>query len=541
MSVNSNNISFKPFAGFEFDPKFNKKVEGGAQKKASYTGMYRNIKNNEIYYIKKSFKYPGDDIAEVITSRLSRFLGANAAECEFVVSRTGELYVASKCYNEFQPLVPAKERGLSKGYLGSNPISKNNKKAIHSKLKSSLQIEDVAKNLASFLLLNQMDGHVGNFGIYKQKVQTPNGVKTKSRVCSIDFGWGLANIFDDSSRKINLFETLSPLGSKGTHKFGGIPTNHFKDFDKIINSPCFIDSIEKTMSKMEEPAFEAELKKTIDYIVNCTRGEHRKQKQLQYLVDHMKLKIPDNIVSIQNKKAFILKKLIQRFKERTISLALTKAMLQIKLRKDGKGNYITAKKCLEDLKSVIHKYLPGRKINLFMPEFKPESVKTLLKNVIEDAKQERFLNKKDNAYLSGLIRFSEEVREGRNPVRGNRFKRQSVAILNSSVKNRDELIRQSLLSLAQKYVKPVENQLVLNKQLDLNKHLELKLGLNKHLDLKPDLNKKLDFNKPMEINNNNKNPSVVKNFVKQFENLKKPVVQMHIKRSAQARSLPALN
>ena len=119
-------------------------------------------------------------------------------------------------------------------------------------------------------------------------------------------------------------------------------------------------------------------------------------------------------------------------------------LLQIKLKIDLNGNYLTPENRLQALKDVIEQRFAGRNVKSFMPSFNP-SVKKLLGELLKEA----------NHVDLGLIKFCEEIREGRNPSK--RFKRHGLMHSQNATKaNLNQDISTELESLKTKYKSPLK-------------------------------------------------------------------------------------
>lgn len=404
-------FSFSPFAGFSRNDKANKAVVNGAQKKAPFTGMYTEISSGDVYYIKKSEKYSADDDVEVMASRLLQFLGANAAPCKFVTAANGEQYVASKCFDGYQALLTPGEKSLANGWLGSNPISDKNKKKLDNKFKTSLERQDQANNLVAGAIVKDGDGgQPGNACFYQQAIHYPNQTapKVKRRVGKIDHGWSLAEICKNLNKPlINIYEVVSPVAQKATHDFGGVPTNHLKNWLKIIESPYFIKAAFMSAKKADEKgALEREVTIAINEVLRPKDTPEKQKLALHNLAKHFSLSIPKNLTKVEDIKKYMSKTLSTALKAYTDSLVLNAVLMQIKLKKDQNGHYLSPETRIKALKEVIEQRFAGRKVNCFMPDFEP-SVKHLLTDLLGEA---------ENVDPS-LMAFCFEIKEGRNPVK----------------------------------------------------------------------------------------------------------------------------
>lgn len=402
----------KPFENFDMDENANKNVELGANKPTESTGMYKRKKDGVTFYIKKT--NPADDFAEVLASIFSS--GAPIAKCEFVKGNKGTLFVASECFNDFKPLSSKKERGLLNGWLKSNPITDKNKDTIYQKLKTDTHKQDLANILVYKALINDNDCHAGNIGFYTEQLKLPKKTLEISRIGNIDHGWGFADICKENEYKVNLFDTFSPIGSKATHGFGGIPTNHFKDYLKIINSKYFMRAIQFKLEQFsKQGSLEAHISESLEKTIKMISPI--KQPELLFkFAEHIGLEIDKTKYTNRFEiKKFIIEKLSARLKMRLDSLALINVLLQIKLKMDANGDYLTPEARLLALKNVIETRFAGRDINACMPSFDPP-VKKLLTSLLKEA------TKAD----SSLRQFCEEIQNGRNPVK--HPKRQRVKV-----------------------------------------------------------------------------------------------------------------
>lgn len=398
-----------PFPGFNYNETANKQVEAGAQKKAKLTGMYKKVNSGKNYYIKRS--QMGDDLLEVFSAKLFQAWGANAASCDFVSDPEGNPYVASACFEGCQPIIPKKERSFSNGkWLGSNPISAKNKNAIYKKLKTDRQKQDVADILAASLLGDDKDCQIGNLIFYTERLNLNNRVVEKIRVGKIDHGWALADICKSKkSRKVDVFSTVSPIAKRGSHKLGAVPTNHFKDFPKIINSAHFIRALDCVIRKSDAPgALENTISSALTKTLSHADTVAKQKTALLVFSKQIGLKIPKQIQSVPETKAYLIKHLHQRLADRRDSMALLKVLMQLKLKCDVNGKFLSPKARLEALKEVIEQRFKGRDFKPFMPSFKP-SIKKLLGNLLKECKG-RHID-------LGLIKFCEEIRQGKNPTK----------------------------------------------------------------------------------------------------------------------------
>ncbi len=443
------------FKGFVPNSEANRAVELGARAKSPISGMYTETITDQTFYIKRS--NPADDFLEVLFAELAT---SNIAKCKSVVSNQGEIFVASPRFEGYRAILPKNERGLKKGWLSSNPISEKNKAAIFDKLSTDTQKQDLADILVDCVLFKDDDCQIGNLCFFNEKSAAEKAVVEKTvtektvtekavtekntqelnRVGKIDHGWALADLCSSSAnRVINLFDILSPVGKRATHKRGFVPTNHLNDFPKIVNSHFFIRSIAKKIQEFEpngnpyripsgnpkgnpngipngNELLEQKLNTGLNTILSKIPTENNKRIALHQIAGHIKLAIPSSKTTINDIKQYIVKKAKLQLEHRLNSLALNKVLLQIKLNQDENGKRLSPKAKAEALKEVIETRFKGRLVLSFMPSFKP-TVANLLGDLIREC-QDAHVN-------PNLIRFCSEIMQGRNPSK--RYVRHSIS------------------------------------------------------------------------------------------------------------------
>lgn len=319
-----------PFKEYDVEP--NKKLTGGKQKKAKDTGFYRLKKDGSRYNIKKSEKYPADNIAEVVTgSLLQSAIGVDrAVGYEFVKDeKDGSRYIASECRDNFKKL---KDLAFKLPYFGANPYLKINKKLLHRQFKKPWQKRDMASVLAGCLWVGEYDCQPDNICFYREKVSGD------TRVAKYDNGWGLAEICAEGNDKVDLFADKPFWGKLATHDKGGIPTNHFIDYPYILKSRDFVDELDNLVKKADSDKG-GFVKQALQKIEDAYKEElpnHRReglqQDAFRLFAAHIKLPIPPaHQVSALHLKNYIGDELQRRMEERTNSMALLSALLRIRM------------------------------------------------------------------------------------------------------------------------------------------------------------------------------------------------------------------
>lgn len=454
MSSNDVGLGYSAFAASGFERDGSIAVDGGAQAKALKAGFYKKVKkmpastNNDAaqnngsaqktankkallkkeqtlrVFLKRSKKHRGDDFAEEITSYALNRLGVNAASCSLHIADDGNVYIGSEYLPNYRPLVSKKER-KKLGFWGSNPKSRQNKDFIHSRFNSDQQKSDMCDIIVSNYLMGNTDIHAGNNGHF-EKINEDGEIEI--RVGAIDFGWGTADLCKDLENcKVDFYKSLPFFGKKGGHtSYGGIPTGHAVDYATLLNSPYFLQSLDKMIRKSEESNFWTEsLENVFDVILRKERNAAQRIAYMTAYAVHLGISKAEYAKftgkrhpaksDVEDFKQFIIQKMTQRLNLRTDSLRLNKALLQMDLGlrycpvRDG-VYAISPAEALKELREVIQTRFVGRKVANFMPSFKPTAANVMIKRLIAAVKLQKNYDKE-------LVGFCEEIAAGRNPAK----------------------------------------------------------------------------------------------------------------------------
>lgn len=335
---------------------------GGAQQKEPGSGKYRDHQGT-VHFIKSSALYPADNIAEVITADLMIGLVKDTVAPDtyqdtvtaysFIWNKDLQTpFVGSAVHPDYKGSVKKHAVAAGAKFINSEPAfyQPDSKKILQAQFKTPQMKKDICRILAACLLLGDYDCQADNLFIYMDK-------KGNLRVGSYDHGWGMVDLFDPKHLKIKLFDIKAALkltGVRGTHKKGGLPTNHFRDYDPdIIKSREFVTALREIAanSKVEmNTKIAAALAKidnaySINNIPNAAEREVQLKKAYTNLALHLSGKIslrevgfPENRSS-SDMKAFIQYKLDSVIATRTNSMLLTASLLEMRLnRKELKQN-----------------------------------------------------------------------------------------------------------------------------------------------------------------------------------------------------------
>jgi len=166
---------------------------------------------------------------------------------------------------------------------------------------------------------------------------------------------------------------------------------------------------------------------------------------LQMLAKHYGISVPKNLNRHQVRN-LIVRNLSEAYNSSVDSIAMNAVLLQIKLKIDSNGQYLSPEARLKTLKNIIEQRFKGRKIKSFMPAFEP-SVSKLLTALLKEAKDVE----------PSLRTFCENVIKGNNPAK--RFTR-NVVLVESSEKSEEQKIKEQLENIAQKYKKSYSKSVV---------------------------------------------------------------------------------
>lgn len=240
--------------------------EEGKQIKAKGTGKYMSTRTNNIYYVKRSNFFPGDDLAEYISSQiLTALVGDNAAECQLVLNNlTKQTFLAS------QVAQGTLHEALQKQGKISGCWHEAARDSVYSKLQRRSLQADFAQILAASMLIGDYDIHPGNFILYKDK-------HGHDRIYKMDHGWGLHNIFSSSDG--NIMAVRRAFGMYGSW-FRLMPTNHFNNYPDLIYNEDFITAIDSVLEKSNTDHLSRILEGSIDRIGRLFAKNPAKQLEL---------------------------------------------------------------------------------------------------------------------------------------------------------------------------------------------------------------------------------------------------------------------
>ncbi len=204
----------------------------GAQKKAEHSGRYWDEYKAKFFYIKKSEKHPGDDIAEVYGSKLSQVLiNESVADCSFVKNEQKDvMYIASEFYTGFEPLYKHKRwafdkktsdfnRKFKKSDLNSpDPSTEQHPLAQSINSLKNHEVHELCSVLATSLLYRGYDVQTENINFYLDE----NGDRHVGR---IDFGWMLDDIALDPKVRLLSNRNIAVAPWVRTK-----PTNHYREY-----------------------------------------------------------------------------------------------------------------------------------------------------------------------------------------------------------------------------------------------------------------------------------------------------------------------
>lgn len=374
------------------------KVLGGKQEKLDGTGLHKELSSDKLFYIKASKHHRGDDFADYAGSHLLASLVGHeqAVTYELVKNRkNGRVFVASEVRPESQKLSEKNihYRNPKFGWLGSNPKSKAAKEKIYDECfrnKPQL-IKDMAKVIAGCAVVLELDCQVDNI------LEYTDGAGQR-RICKFDNGWSLAGICKDKHKTIRLFDTKAFFGSKGSHKHKGLPTNHFKDYKKIIFSKAFINAIDEVIQNSKN------ISPQVDNVLEAIAQKHTIPGDPVYSASLQKGAFLDFAKHLGLKKVsgqtptelkhYIALKLKTQLKERLHSLEVVKSLIKIKLLSKTlqklNGNFSAKdirniQSAIQELTQVVKQHYARKKVKDFMPHFKPD-VKKLLNQFVAQAK-----------------------------------------------------------------------------------------------------------------------------------------------------------
>lgn len=233
----------------------NEQAQDGKQTKAIGTGIYKSVRTNNLYYVKRSDSFPGDDIAEYISSQiLLSLVDESAAQCALIRNNSSnEIFLASL-------IAPGRNHeALQKQGKVAGCWDKESRENVYKKLqKNSVQTE-FARTLAASMLIGDYDVHPGNFILYKDMNNT-------SKIYKMDHGWGLHNIC--SSDASSIMGIRPAFGLYGIW-FRFMPTNHFGNYPELIYSGNFLFAIDHVLEHYNQ-----------DYITSSIDGSLRKIEAL---------------------------------------------------------------------------------------------------------------------------------------------------------------------------------------------------------------------------------------------------------------------
>ena len=349
----------------------------GVQEKGTWSGLYSKQitkEQTEDFYIKKSLKYPADNLSEVVTSDLLReVIGIHAISYDFVSSdlpedlKTGpdepfrgqgaEDYVVSQMREGSKTLKAlVNERStLSLRAVGANVFGKSNKKKIYRCL-TVKQKTQLALILAGCALVLERDCQYGNIIFYDNPNDTTSYLNEEQRqedkdVGKFDNGWGLAGICLPENARVDIFSSRQYIWSRegeGTGTGRGFPTNHFNDYPRIIQSQYFVKALEQVVKKSKENLTLESVKNTIFKIRNHFGKDRPDQEEIVKqklfdLADHLgiltvlkdRLGTKEAFEEFKNKtlaldmESLIIETLSERLAERTESLNTLKVLLNM--------------------------------------------------------------------------------------------------------------------------------------------------------------------------------------------------------------------
>ncbi len=258
--------SKSPFHGYTL---IESAPSGGKQVKAPGTGLYR-APDGRLCFIKKA-PFPGDDVAEVIASRLLKLLGANAAEVIPVRNnKTGEIFIAS-FYAEGTEHKPLHPQGTVSGLWTEDEI-----RIVHEKILKHKLVPEMCKALVASLLVGEYDVHPGNFVLYLQE--------NLMRVMKIDHGWALHMLSTQKNEEPMLGRNMwEQYGD--TRRF--TPLNHFKNYPQLISSLPFVIAMQSVLQRFEEIDRERVIFTTLQEFENLSGNTKQYREVLKGLARHI--------------------------------------------------------------------------------------------------------------------------------------------------------------------------------------------------------------------------------------------------------------
>lgn len=406
----------EPFEGYT---RVQEKVEGGKQEKAEYTGYYISNKTGEIFFIKQSLKHPDDDVAEIGTGFLLGCIIGQKHVVEYFsvpdAKRPLNVYIASKVSPGFKtlkqkalPIIINETPMLNLRPLGADLRSDTNKDVVYTQLEHIEQKKGMALILAGSLFLRDLDPQYGNMLLGTE-------ADTQEDIRKFDHGWGLASICEAQHSTVNLFGSGAgfTFSSEATHTGVGIPTNHFNDYPKIINSQAFVNALDKIVKSVDNTK---EFNEYIDSMIQSIIDSYPQdpERRLRLLADHIHLNITgktgDALV------LHIKENLKTQLKKRADSIAVLKCMMQIKVDlNENPQNANTIAKHMIELQTIIQDKLkdPNISATQVIPPFDP-SFKTLLANAVT-AMSNLTIDPKENneahlKYVQSLVELKEKAK-----------------------------------------------------------------------------------------------------------------------------------
>jgi len=428
MSTAGSENSSTPFAGYT--PETQAKQEEGKQKKGSKSGFYSNSRGIR-FYIKRSAEYIADNVAEVITSQLLKFVIDRHAVEYFSVQNQDDhtIYVASEVSEGFESLKnyvqnhKRQKTGNPKYTLpmvGANP---RDKEAIFDAIADDEEAKKgLAKILAGCLWVGEYDCQLGNILIGKND-------QGKTEIRKFDNGWGLADICKPENHIVNLFGQKPFAADMGTHGFGLVPTNHFNDYPKIIRSMEFIEALGSVIEKTTPESID----KLANDVINQIVQDYPEKDQLNALKafsKHIGLteKLYSSNLNLEGLKNIIKISLNKRLQERADSMVVLQSLLFINasqsLASEQNRTLKLAEKIsiLRNFKQIIKdkcinnpRYPRNKSIQEILYDIDP-SYQDVLRNFLKDMPTKDELDENERDEVEKLMQFFEALLETTVPL-----------------------------------------------------------------------------------------------------------------------------
>jgi hypothetical protein len=379
-STKINKIAWDKAMHIHFFPgstKFVGTPGGGKQKKATGTGFY-TWSNGKEYAIKRAEKFPADDLAELLASKLLRAILREefAPECSLINRADGAVFLCSEKLNEFQEIY--KHKGPSsevqfdktKDRIMQNITGVNNREALN--IKQQHYKDDFAKILAGCLWVREYDCQTENIAFYKTK-------DGKNQLVKIDHGWAFSNVFKEKNKSLEPFISKFRIGNRIK------PVNHFLDYKDLVNSREMVTQMRIVAKQVDEnnadsaKSSSALIASTVDEIITAYKTEtkylggneieqdkHAKE-MLQKFAAHMGLQV-SYVNNLDNVRKSIVDNLTMKMSDRKISLEVAAAFMEYKLNSKEHGKTFAVK----ELNGSIEKIKANNRIdNLrnYIPSF----------------------------------------------------------------------------------------------------------------------------------------------------------------------------